>query len=147
MQKTNFSEILSELMQDYQLNSVGLQKLSGCSNQSISMWLNRNVLPKPDSLLKLSVFFSCSIDYLLGLTENKAHQRNGKEIDFIFRLSYLKNKFAVSYYKIAKTCNFANNNITAWQNKGLLPRTECIIDIAQFFGCKVEYLLGISDAF
>lgn len=47
----------------------GVAKVIGISNASCTQWKN-GVLPKGDTLLKIANFFNCSIDYLLGRTEN-----------------------------------------------------------------------------
>ena len=47
----------------------GVAKLLEISNSSCTQWKN-GVLPKGDTLLKIANFFNCSIDYLLGRTEN-----------------------------------------------------------------------------
>lgn len=47
----------------------GIAKLLGISNSSCTQWKN-GMLPKGDTLLKIAEFFNCSIDYLLGRTNN-----------------------------------------------------------------------------
>ena len=37
--------------------------------QTISAWENEEVMPSPESLMRLAAFFETSVDYILGLTD------------------------------------------------------------------------------
>lgn len=58
----------------------GVAKLLGISNSSCTQWKN-GMLPKGDTLLKIAEFFNCSIDYLLGRTNNSNVQGTTNDHD------------------------------------------------------------------
>lgn len=140
-----FAERLTELMQDHNLNNLQLEKICGCRNQSVSVWLTRNVYPKPKSLIRLSEYFNCSLDYLLGLTDDVSFSRETTPASFMVRIENILNEKQVTKYKIAKDCNFDRANFFKWKKRNLLPQTECLIAMSEYLSCSVEYLLGISD--
>lgn len=140
-----FAERLIELKEEYNLSNLQLERICGCKNQSVSTWLTRNVYPKLANLLRLSDYFQCSIDYLLGITDDKRLARTGTPGTFIARADELAEKNNVSKYRIAKECGFDKGNFTKWKSTGMLPQTQSLIAIADYFDCSVEYLLGLSD--
>jgi len=140
-----FAERLIDLKEEYGLSNLQLEKICGCKNQSVSTWLTRNVYPKLVNLLRMSNYFQCSIDYLLGLTDDKRMARTDAPSTFIVRANELAAKNNVSKYRIAKECGFDKGNFTKWTSKNMLPQTESLIAIAGYFDCTVEYLLGLSD--
>lgn len=60
-----FGDIIKTLRLSHTLSQVQLAKSLNVSKQTVSNWENNNILPSIDMLLKLSVFFSVSTDYLL----------------------------------------------------------------------------------
>lgn len=141
-----FAERLIELKEEYGLSNLQFEKVCGCKNQSISTWLTRNVYPKLVNLLRMSDYFQCSIDYLLGLTDDKHLTRTDMPSTFITRANELAAKNKVSKYRIAKECGFDKGNFSKWASRDMLPQTQSLIAIADYFDCSVEYLLGLSDS-
>jgi transcriptional regulator with XRE-family HTH domain len=142
---TLFAERIKELKEEYNLSNLQFEKISGCKNQSISSWLTKGVYPKLINLMRLSEYFECSIDYLLGMTDNKSFIRRKISIPFLERLNELIATNNSSEYAVAKECKFNRSSFVNWRKRNLLPQTECIIAISEYFGCSVEYLLGLSD--
>jgi transcriptional regulator with XRE-family HTH domain len=141
-----FAERIIELKEENHLSNLQFEKVSGCKNQSISTWLTRNVYPKLVNLLRMSDYFQCSIDYLLGLTDDKRLTRTDTPSTFIVRANELAAKNNVSKYRISKECGFDKGNFSKWASRGMLPQTQSLIAIAEYFDCSVEYLFGLSDS-
>ncbi|MDE7330169.1 MAG: helix-turn-helix domain-containing protein [Clostridia bacterium] len=58
------------------INQIELAKALGVTKQCISNWENDNIQPSIDMLVKLSLFFNVSTDYLLDLeTDEKLSVR------------------------------------------------------------------------
>lgn len=66
-----FSSRIKELRLSRNLNQVQLAEVLGVTKQSVSNWENDNIMPSIEMLVKISVFFSVSTDYILGLQEKK----------------------------------------------------------------------------
>lgn len=60
------NERLRSLRQARNMSQVDLAKRLGVAKQSVSNWENDNIQPSIEMLMKLSVVFSVSTDYLLG---------------------------------------------------------------------------------
>lgn len=65
-----FSTRLKEQMEENNLTVMKLYELSGCPVSNISKWLNRKNCPLLPSLVKLADVFNCSVDYLVGRSDN-----------------------------------------------------------------------------
>lgn len=142
--KTDFSNRLKELMFDNNLNTVQLAKATGISNSRICDWLNYNIFPYISSLVKLSDYFSCSIDFLAGRTEDPVIILSNKNLTFAERLKELTLKNKLSYYKVSKDLDFQRNLISKWLTGGGTVLYN-LIKLADYFDCTIDYLLGRSD--
>lgn len=66
-----YGEIIKNLRLSYNLSQVQLANELNVSKQTISNWENNNILPSIEMLIKLSLFFSVSTDYLLELDNRR----------------------------------------------------------------------------
>lgn len=62
---------LKELREEKRLLSKEFAKIMNVEPATISNWENGNRFPKDDVLIKIADYFDCSIDYLLGRTDDK----------------------------------------------------------------------------
>lgn len=53
------------------ISQVELAERLNVSKQSVSNWENNNIMPSIDMLKKICMFFSCSSDFLLELTNDE----------------------------------------------------------------------------
>lgn len=65
------SNRIKECRLELKYNQPELARVLKVSKQTVSNWENGNRTPDADTLLKLSDLFNCSVDYLLGKTNNK----------------------------------------------------------------------------
>ena len=74
-QKTELAELsefptrLSSLIKRKGISKNTLAKICGVTSSTVSKWLLRGQLPKPDVACRLAVYFNCSVDYALGLSD------------------------------------------------------------------------------
>ncbi len=64
--KSNFRERFSALIEKSEISKNKLAKTCGVTSSTVSKWLIRNQLPKPEIAIKLAAFFGCSVDYIVG---------------------------------------------------------------------------------
>lgn len=69
MMEIRIAERIKELMQDHNLNQVGLAKKIGVKQNTISAWLLGKKEPCITSLWLLADYFNVEIDYLVGRKE------------------------------------------------------------------------------
>lgn len=66
-----FSYRLIVLMEDFNMTQIELANQIGISNVTISRYLSGDRIPRLDVITKIASAFHVSIDYLLGLSEQK----------------------------------------------------------------------------
>ena len=71
-----FSYRLIVLMEDFNMTQVDLAKKIGISNVTISRYLSGDRIPRLDVIAKIASEFNVSIDYLLGITNEKNSNSN-----------------------------------------------------------------------
>lgn len=67
--KANFRERFSALIGKSEISKNKLAKTCGVTSSTVSKWLIRNQLPKPEVSIKLASYFGCSVDYLTGRSD------------------------------------------------------------------------------
>ena len=66
-----FAEILKEERLQLGLNQVEFAKIFNVTKQTVSNWENGNRNPDSATLSKIADYFSVSVDYLLGRTDQR----------------------------------------------------------------------------
>lgn len=69
---SKFGQRLKELREEKGLLNKELAKEINVEPATITNWEKGNRTPKEDLLIKIADYFDCSLDYLLGRTDNKA---------------------------------------------------------------------------
>jgi len=67
---SKFPNRLKELRKKRELLSKDLAKIMCVEPATITTWEKGNRFPKDDALIKIADYFDCSIDYLLGRTDD-----------------------------------------------------------------------------
>ncbi len=64
---------------------------------------------------------------------------------FTNRLNQIMNENNCSAYKLSKAIKVNNQTVINWQNGNNEPKAQQIADIAKYFDCTSDYLLGLAD--
>lgn len=64
--KATFAERITNLLQSKNVSAYRLAKELGVGRAAVSKWLCGQRMPNFESIIKLALFFGCSIDFLLG---------------------------------------------------------------------------------
>ena len=56
----------------------GLAEYLGCSPQAVSLFRSGTAFPKTENLIKIAEYFNCSLDYLVGLSDEKTIDASNK---------------------------------------------------------------------
>ncbi len=81
-----FGTRIKELRLARGLNQVQMGKALNVTKQSVCNWENGNIQPSIDMIIKISLCFSVSADYLLGLDDTRALDVRGlseRQISYI----------------------------------------------------------------
>ena len=76
----NVAERINKLLKEKNLQQKDMLMESGLNKNTISSMLSRGSMVKADTLAKIADFLSCSVDYLLGRTENPEIYRYEKRL-------------------------------------------------------------------
>lgn len=73
---------IAQMRKNYGLNQTQLAKKLNTTQANISSWENGKWQPDNETLIKLSIFFHCTIDYLLCKTDiNIQEKRDPEEVE------------------------------------------------------------------
>lgn len=92
--------------------------------------------------------FNISLDYALGLTNEKTYQNIQKEIDYNTHRERLKSIRKTNKYtqdKIAKILNTDNGVISRYENGQTLILTSFLKAYAKEFNISADYIMGRID--
>ena len=61
------------------------------------------------------------------------------------RLRELREERGLSQTQLAKALNYTQAAIAHWEGGTRTPNIDCLIAIAKFFDCSLDYLVGLVD--
>lgn len=67
--KATFADRYKECRDRENITDYKVAKICGIQQSTISQWLNNGRQPETNNLVKLSILFHCSVEYLLGRTD------------------------------------------------------------------------------
>ena len=142
--KEKFLAILKELMYERNISFKQLSRNINMNDRTIRRWFEDRS-PKIESLIKISNYFGCSIDYLVGMSTTEfdfAPQSN--KIIFTERYKQLKETCSINDARISERCNVSAVTVCYW-NRGSIPSFDIIVDLCKIFDCSYEYIIGRVD--
>jgi len=139
-----FKERLQELKEENEISIDTIKDFLNLKSPSIIyFWLDGTNLPKLKYLNKLANLFQCSIDYLVGTSENYDEIKTNIELpDFAERLSsLLKDKNLTK--KILRKQNIISGSLyrSIFERK-CDPTFETLIKLADYLNVSIDYLVG-----
>ena len=120
-----------------------LAKSMNLDYRTFSNAFNYGIIPKPISLSHIADFFTISIEYLLGESDDEYFEKAKIPSDFHTRFEELRG--TTSYYEIAKTCDFDKSMCSKWKAKKHIPTLDILRALAKHFDVSIDYLLGRTD--
>ena len=117
-----FSYRLNVLLDDNNMKQTELAKKVGTTNVTICRYLNGERTPRLDVVARIASYFNISIDYLIGLSDDKTYknQTNNKDLNISSLISEL--------YSLENNSNLTNKQIEAIK-KLLLENKDLILAI------------------
>jgi len=137
----DFSERLSELMFEHELNTVKLALILNVSDVTIGRWKKGESSILLNNALHIADYFECSLQYLIGKTDKKLDFILHPHKPFYKRLRQIMAEHSITWYRIVKDGILSDNNISSWKN-GTEPYLETVIDVANYFGLTIDQLVG-----
>lgn len=143
MQK--FTDVFNELVLISGINKHQLSKQTGLSSSQVSEFCNGKREPSINNLITIANFFNCTVDYVLGISEENrnANLKTVTSFDFdlfITRLNVAKKNKTIN--EIAKSTGLPNSIIYDWMNKKHQPSVASLIKLSQVLSVSLDYLIG-----
>lgn len=140
-----FAERLSELMFEQQLNAPKLAAQVDCTPATINRYVAAKKMPAVQMVVRLSNFFGCTTDFLLGLEDESYTRIFRKCPTFQQRLPKLCEEFHITKAELQRKTGIPEAAIYNWQRGDFQPSTDNVVKIAQALECSVDFVLGRSN--
>lgn len=136
-----FQERLQDLLIENDLSRLQLAKNIGISFETLNGYFNKDFYPELNVAIKISRYFNCSLQYLMGLTDEfKINDVNNLSFTETIKKLLKENKLSIE--KLMKTLNMSEANFYRWQSGKTKPAMNSLIAIANFFDVTIDYLIG-----
>ena len=139
----NFGGVLSDLMVENNLNSKMLANKIGVSQATVCTWRNNEHGIQLSNLLLLCQLFGCSLDYLVGRTENDTKLSKFNVENFGKRVREVMKSKDISSYVLRKNTRYGSKYFYDW-DRGANPKLSTLIELANYFNCSLDELVGLE---
>ena len=131
-----FSKNVKEIIDSQDLSVEELSKALGFKFKGmIYSWLNGSV-PRLKNVVAFADYFNVSLDFLFGKIEFDNETKKFKQWKLV-----LKEK-NISQNKLIRETNFSAGHLYKWFNRKLTPKMDTIIELADYLGVSLDYLVG-----
>lgn len=142
---SKFSDMLDSLMFERALNAAHLAKEVGIAATTIRNYLCARFTPTVENLVKLADYFQCTTDFLLGRETENYHSKFKPCPPFSEQLKILKEHFNCPWWSFYKSAHISSSRFYEWKNGKRTPTLDCIIMLAEGFGCTVDFIIGRTE--
>ena len=142
---SKFGERLDELAFERNLTNKMLAEKLNISPACVTQYMQGKFEPTYEHLIAVADFFQCSTDYLLGCEDEYKPITFKPCPPFSERLAFLKAKYKCSAYQIYTGHGISKSSYYGWINDKRKPSTENLLNLAKFFSCRIDYILGRED--
>lgn len=140
---SKFSERLKELMDEKNIDAKTIaNSLNLSSTSTIYMWRNDNKSILVDNAIKLADIFNCSLDYLVGRSDDYGSGIYNSCPVFGERLKIVLKEQNSSQNKLLKFANISAKSLNNWLNNKGIPHIESAIKISDYLNINLDYLVG-----
>ncbi len=140
----NLREVLQDLVAESGLSLRALAHVSGVTATQYSRYLHDGI-PTLPVILKIAVYFNCSLDYLFGLDEqrNRGHYHTTRyDISgLVERYQTLLAQNHTNNRAFADAQGFHRTMVTHWR-RGKEPRLDVLYVIAKHLHGSIDELVG-----
>ena len=139
---SKLSDTLKEVLEIRGLTKSSLAEGSGIPVSCISQYANGKQAPYLDTVIKLADYLHCSVDYLLGRTDDCSERIYKSCPPFSKRLEELRKKKKLHSNQIYDHEGISKSSYYEWRRGESLPTLENLVGLAKVFDCSVDFVLG-----
>ena len=135
-----FKERLQDLMLENDLSRLQLSKKIGISFETLNGYFNKDFYPELSVAKKIANYFDCSLQYLMGLTDEYKNITYNN-LSFIETVEKLIKENNLSIEKLMKRLNMSEANYYRWKNNSNIPSMQSLISLSKYFNVSIDYFL------
>lgn len=139
---SKLTETLLDLISDSGLTLKETAERIGIPATCLTDYLLEKHQPAVESIIKIADYYNCSVDFLLGRETEKQNLTFKTCPPFQEQLRYLKNYFNCSSYRFFNGTKISKSAYYSWLRGAHKPTLDNIIDLADEFDCRVDFILG-----
>ena len=143
--KILFSERCRQLRKEAGLTQTRLAAQLGMTQRKLSYLESGQSEPDLETLWRLADRFDVSVDYLFERCETAEYLRANPTSCFAERLAILISESGRNKRSLALQWKIEPSAITKWLQRQRLPKPDTVFQLADYFACSMDYLLGRSD--
>ena len=142
MNLSRFADNLQDLIIDSKLTQKQLAEKTGIDKASINRYKAGNCMPNLKATVIIAEYFNCSIDFLIGKTEESNHADFLPCPPFRERLELYLERYGGTAYSLCKTVGLPDNKFYGWLAGTNFPRMDNVEKLADYFKCTIDQFLG-----
>lgn len=137
-----FAECLKDTMMERDLSVADVAQKSGVNASRIYDYLSGKA-PATHNAIKIARVLNCTLDYLFGF-DSDYEECDGYTLssDCTARFREAVSKCGKSRYLIAKETGLTQTQLSNWYLGKQVPKLITLIDLADYFNCSLDYLVG-----
>lgn len=140
---TLFGDRLKELMFDGGLTFREMADISGADLTMVYRWARGDGYPRTRTLIRIADHFSCSLDYLLGLSDDsEVRVFRPSPVSFGERLRGLLAQKKLTEYRAVRATGISRSRFRDWRYDVRLPSPENLRILASFLDVSADFLVG-----
>lgn len=141
-------EILRNIREEHNLRQIDVANILGIKRSTYTSYeIERDTIPI-NHLNKLCNYFNVSIDYVMGINEEKNYKNSLSEINVNKekeRLKLLRKENNLTQNEIAKILNTSRSTWTGYEYGKFQIPTLLLYELAKKYNYSMDYLLGKID--
>lgn len=139
---SNFAQSIFELMIENGFNTnEALASAMNINPETLRSWRNEKHCIRLSSLIQVTDFFHCSVEYLIRRTDTILNYSPQPCPPFYKQLRKLMKESNFSRSKLIKKANIYDSYFTNWK-KGADPTLITLVRLADALDCTVDQLIG-----
>lgn len=139
---SKLADTLNEILAIRGLTKSALAEGSDIPVSCISQYAHGKQAPYLDTLIKLADYLHCSIDYLLGRTDDGSEKIYKPCPPFGERIEELRTKNHFTSQYIYNQEGISKSSYYSWRRGESSPTLENLVALAKVFDCSVDFVLG-----
>lgn len=141
---SKFSEVLSNLMFEREINMSQLADELDFNQSTVSNYINKKRLPTVAHIIAIADYFNCTTDFLLGRENDNYSSTFYKCPPFSEQLKVLKNYFDCPWQRFYQKADISASCFYEWRKGTFPPSLDSVLKLADGFDCSVDFILGRS---